>query len=360
LAGASICTLRGGRIEIGRVEGSAPEQQDGLAEQRRAELRDGERPSEHVDEIHKSPNGHYPLGALARARARPDGSERRPMAMGLGLKGGEPHERPGRHSRGDDGSMPKQQEQIQAPSAKAGKPVLQGQLADPELLGDDRAALSVLQPRHRFHHDLDARHLAGKRVTRQDSLPALAAQTHSQPDGADLEGRERVKLAGHAAARQARTRRRAAVTAAGEQLLVDHFGICEERLVVSRMHVEYVRHVLAGGPGCLAKTLSGAVLLLLHTISTPGRDVQGPKRGAPPRSSRADGRSPLSSGCDSQGARGTTRVKHDVQLSIVPRFHGQRRSALGIGWRRPLLNERAATAWGWSPLPAPCAPGFLP
>jgi hypothetical protein len=91
--------------------------------------------------------------------------------------------------------MPKQPEQIQAASAETGKPVLQGQLADPELLGDGREALALAQPRHRVQHDLGAGHLAGKSVARKDSLPAVAAQADRQRDGADREGRERVKLA---------------------------------------------------------------------------------------------------------------------------------------------------------------------
>ncbi len=117
------------------------------------------------------------------------------MAMSLGLNGGEPHERPGRGGRGDDGSMAKQPEQVQTASAEAGDPVLHAQPAHPARLGDGREAFALAQPRHRVQHDLGAGHLAGKSVAGQDSLPAVATQAHRQRDGADLEGRERVKLA---------------------------------------------------------------------------------------------------------------------------------------------------------------------
>lgn len=189
------------------MEGSAPEQQDSLAEQRGAQLRGGERPPERVDEIHQSPSCSHQLGVLAWAGLHPDGPQCRTVAMGLALEGRVPHKRPGRGGRGDDGSMPKQREQIQAATAQASEPVLHAQSAHPARFGDGREALALSQPRHRVQYDLGTGHLARKRIARQDSLPAVAALAGRQRDGADPERRKRVKLARHAAARQARTRR---------------------------------------------------------------------------------------------------------------------------------------------------------
>jgi hypothetical protein len=103
--------------------------------------------------------------------------------------------------------MSKQLEQVEPASADPGDPVLQAERAEPEIIGDDRRALPLAQPRQRNHHELDARHLAGKDVARQDPLPAVAAKADSQRDGEDLERREGVELARDAAARQARSRR---------------------------------------------------------------------------------------------------------------------------------------------------------
>lgn len=91
--------------------------------------------------------------------------------------------------------MPEQPVQIEATSAEAGEPVLQGQLADPDLLGDGAEALALPQPRHRIHHDLDAGHLAGEGVAWQHPLPAIAALADRQRDGTHRERRERVELA---------------------------------------------------------------------------------------------------------------------------------------------------------------------
>jgi hypothetical protein len=117
------------------------------------------------------------------------------VAKRLGRERGERHERRGGGGRGEDGSMPEQPVQVEAASAKAGEPVLQGQLADPDLLGDDAEPLALPQPRHRIHHDLDAGHLARENVAWQHPLPAIAALADRQRDGTDRERRDCVELA---------------------------------------------------------------------------------------------------------------------------------------------------------------------
>jgi len=173
--------------------------------------------------------------------------------------------------------MPKQPVQVQAASADAGEPMLQGQPADPELLGHRGGTLALPQPRHRVHHDFDAGHLAGKGVARQDPLPPVAALADRQRDGAHRECWDCVELARYAGPSQARTWRRAAGAPAGEKLLLDHFGIREERLVMARMHIEYVAHVLEGGPGVWLDFVRGRRFSWPHTIrqQVPPRRAQG-------------------------------------------------------------------------------------
>ena len=84
--------------------------------------------------------------------------------------------------------------------------------------------------------------------------------------------------------RQARTSCRATGTTAGEQPLVNLPGICEELLVVVRIHSEYVRHVLKGGPG-VWRDFAGAVASPAPNLSATGPDLhseRAPHRKASP------------------------------------------------------------------------------
>jgi hypothetical protein len=73
------------------------------------------------------------------------------------------------------------------------------------------------------------------------------------------------------------------------------------------MHVEYVRHVLGGGPG-VCPDFAGAVLLLPHTIRQQVAMCRAHENGPSRQADVLTVGRPLSSGCDSQEAKLTTAV----------------------------------------------------
>jgi hypothetical protein len=145
--------------------------------------------------------------------------------------------------------MPKQAIQVERPGRDAGDPVPQRQLADADRSAGRSEALPLPQPRESVHDDLDAGHLARQGVAGEHPLAAAAAAADRHRDGAHPEGRDRVQLASDTAARQARSCGGAARTPAGEKPLADRLGICEDLVVVARIHLEYVAHLLQGGLG---------------------------------------------------------------------------------------------------------------
>lgn len=88
--------------------------------------------------------------------------------------------------------MSKEPVQVEKSSADPDEPMLQTELANPNFLGNGRRAFPPPQPPQRLHHDLDASHLPGKYVTRQDPLTPPAAKADGQRYRADLERLECV------------------------------------------------------------------------------------------------------------------------------------------------------------------------
>ena len=144
--------------------------------------------------------------------------------------------------------MAKKREEVERTCPHTRDPVLDGQCADAEIVGDRLGALAVPNPRDGDEHDFSTRDLAWQYVVRQDALSAATAQAYGQGDGNHPKPLPGMELARYAAAREPRTRGRATGTPTRCELLLYPTGICQVSFVLARVDFEYVSHVLGRRP----------------------------------------------------------------------------------------------------------------
>ena len=196
-ATSSLCLLGTMVIVNGRVGKPCAEQKCGLAELRRAHGSRPKRPAQPLDEIHQHPRAGPELRPLSGLRVESDAwLGQRSAARGLDTETREPHE--GWRARqlcfGNDGSVPKQSEEVQEASPQPCNPKSDGQATDALATGN---LLHRLAPKHSpsgSERDLNPSHLARQSIAGKCPFSCAAVRADSKRDAEHHELRPSMEL----------------------------------------------------------------------------------------------------------------------------------------------------------------------
>ena len=196
-ATSSLCLLGTMVIVNGRVGKPCAEQKCGLAELRRAHGSRPKRPAQPLDEIHQHPRAGPELRPLSGLRVESDAwLGQRSAARGLDAVTREPHE-DGRTRQlcfGDDGSVPKQSEQVQEASPQPCNPEPDGEAANALAMGNLLHRRAPKHVRHGAQGHLNPRHLARQRIEGKSPFSRAALRADSKRDAEHHELRPSMEL----------------------------------------------------------------------------------------------------------------------------------------------------------------------